>query len=672
VKEQGSEHHAADQSGSSDHQQSILGVSAAPDLGKAVPALLLCGLLLVSTWWDGAYDLRYWGPLAIFAAGMLLAMVVAGAFPLSRSVPLRVAVASIWGLVAFAALSALWSESPAGAWEGAARGVLFAATFTLAVAAGGRGRGRLGSLLAVGVVAIAALALLRMLFEGSDLFLAGRLNIPLGYRNATAALFAFALWPLLGVAARRGIPSGARAGAFAAAVLMLGLAFLTQSRGVALGVVAGGLVSVAIGPDRVRRLWLAIAALVAVAVASGGLLAPFDAFDAGEAVSDSDIRSAAVTLFVLTGASFLVALLGAVLDNGLRAERLQRMRLREVAIAGLIGLAVLGTVAAAVKVGNPVSFADRKVDEFTDLEADTTGEGGVRLGTVGGQRYDLYRIAWGEFLDQPLLGSGEGSYEFAYYRERRTDRNLNNPHSLPLALLAETGLIGAGLFAAWLIATGLAIARAARRAREGERLWIAGLAAAGATLLAQSIVDWLWLLPGLFALAAIALGAAAAGAEPDPLEEGEGASSWSAGLALAAAGLAVAIVAVGLLFLSDVYLRKARVEAAAGSPQAALDSARTAESLDPLSVEPLYLQASALETQGDRPAARAALREALRQEPESFVTLALLGDLETRAGRPGQARLYYRRSLRLNPLDVGLRELSGEVRGGERGDLGGE
>ena len=595
-------------------------------------------------------------------------MVVAGAFPLPRSVPLRVAVASIWGLVAFTALSALWSESPAGAWEGAARSVLFAAAFTLAVAAGGRGRTRLGSLLAVGVVAIAALALLRMLVEGSDLFLAGRLNIPLGYRNATAALFAFALWPLLGVAARRGIPSGARAGAFAAAVLMLGLAFLTQSRGVALGVVAGGLVSVAIGPDRVRRLWLAIAALAAVAVASGGLLAPFDAFDAGEAVSDSDIRSAAVTLLALTGASFLVALLGAVLDNGLRAERLQRMRLREVAIAGLVGLAVLGTVAAAVKVGNPVSFADRKVDEFTDLEADTTGEGGVRLGTVGGQRYDLYRIAWGEFLDQPLLGSGEGSYEFAYYRERRTDRNLNNPHSLPLSLLAETGLIGAGLFAAWLIATGLAIARAARRAREGGRLWIAGLAAAGATLLAQSIVDWLWLLPGLFALAAIALGAATA-AEPDPLEEDEGASLWSAGRALAAAGLAVAIVAVGLLFLSDVYLRKARVEAAAGSPQAALDSARTAESLDPLSVEPLYLQASALETQGDRPGARAALQEALRQEPGSFVTLALLGDLETRAGRPGQARLYYRRSLRLNPLDVGLRELSGEARGGgERGD----
>jgi tetratricopeptide (TPR) repeat protein len=622
-----------------------------------LPALLLTVLLLVSTWWDGAFDLRYWAPLAIFAVGMLLAMVATGAFRLPRSTPLRVAIASIWGFVAFAGLSALWSESPAAAWEGAARSVLFAAAFTLAVAAGRPARSRLGPLLLAGVVAIAALALLRMLVEGSELFLAGRLNLPLGYRNATAALFAFALWPLLGVAARRGVQSGLRAAAFAAAVLMLGLAFVTQSRGVLLGVAAGGLVAVLIGPDRVRRLWLAIAAVAAVAIASGGLLTPFDAFDAGEVVGDSDVRSAALTLLALTGASFLFALLLAVLDNGLRAQLLERMRVRQVATGALVVLVVLAAGATLVKIGNPVSYADEKVDEFTNLEADTTGEGGVRLGTVGGQRYDLYRIAWDQFLDQPLVGSGEGSYEFAYYRERQTDRNLNNPHSLPLSLLSETGLLGAGLFAAWLIATGLAIAGAARRARGWGQLWVAGLAAAGATLLAQSIVDWLWLLPGLFALAALALGVAAA-EEADPVAEAGGIRGGGVVRALVAGALALVIVALTLLFVSDVYLRKARVEAVA-SPQAALDSARTAESLNPLSVNPLYVQASALETQGDRAGARAALREALAQEPGNFVTLALLGDLETRAAELRQARVYYRRALRLNPLDIGLRELSG-------------
>ena len=655
--EQATERQHAEKSEAFKHSPGILGGHGAGDLAAAAPAVLLTVLLLVSAWWDGAFDLRYWAPLALLSTALLLALVVAGAYSPPRSTPLRVSLGAIWSFAAFVALSALWSESPAAAWEGAARTLLFAASFTLALAAGSRRQARagIGSLLLLGIAVSAGVDLVRMLVDGSDLFLAGRLNLPLGYRNGAAALFAFAVWPALGVAARRGTLSALRAGAFAAATLMLGLAFLTQSRGVLLGLVAGGLVSLAIGPDRLRRVWLLIAAAAGVAVASGSLLVPFDAFDSGNGVvGDADVRSAAVALLVLTLCAYLLGLLVSVLDNGLRTDLLRRMRAREVATAALVVLVVAGAAGALVKVGNPVSYADTKLDEFTDLEAATTGSSGTRLGTVGGQRYDLYRIAWGQFLDQPLLGAGEGSYPAAYYEERQTDRNLDNPHSLPLALLSETGLVGAALFLAWLLGAAVAVARAARRASPGERAWIAGLAAAAASVLAQSVVDWFWLLPGLFALAALALGVAAGGDEPE--KPGERPLSLAPRIPVAAL-LAVAIAGTALLFLSDLYVRKARVEAAT-SPRAALDSARTAESLNPLSVTPLYLQASALETQGERRQARAALEEALRQEPSNFVTLALLGDLETRAQRPTRARSYYRRALRLNPLDVGLQELS--------------
>jgi hypothetical protein len=40
------------------------------------------------------------------------------------------------------------------------------------------------------------------------------------------------------------------------------------------------------------------------------------------------------------------------------------------------------------------------------------------------------------------------------------------------------------------------------------------------------------------------------------------------------------------------------------------------------------------------------------------VTLGLLGDLETRAGRRAAARSYYRRALALNPRDAGLQQLA--------------
>jgi tetratricopeptide (TPR) repeat protein len=128
---------------------------------------------------------------------------------------------------------------------------------------------------------------------------------------------------------------------------------------------------------------------------------------------------------------------------------------------------------------------------------------------------------------------------------------------------------------------------------------------------------------------------------------------------LASAALLAAVTSVTLLYLSDLYVREAR-EASGSDPQEQLDSARTAERLNPVSVTPLYLQASALETQGDREGAHDALITALDQEPDNFVTLALLGDLQFRARDYQAAQDYYRRALELNPRDVGLQQLSEE------------
>jgi predicted TPR repeat methyltransferase len=93
-------------------------------------------------------------------------------------------------------------------------------------------------------------------------------------------------------------------------------------------------------------------------------------------------------------------------------------------------------------------------------------------------------------------------------------------------------------------------------------------------------------------------------------------------------------------------------------PRAELSAGRTAAMLDPWSVTPHYLQASALETAGDRPAAYAQLRDALSLEPENSATLGVLGDFEARGGKLAAARAYYRRALALNPLDTGLQQLA--------------
>lgn len=619
----------------------------------AAPLLLAGLLVVVAVWWDGAFDMRYWAPLTLASLALLLALVCAGTLALPGGRALTLALGAIWAFAAYTMLSAAWSQSPDAAWEGAARAIFYAALFTLAVAtpAAGRARAWIGAGLVLGVVATGLISEVRLLAGDTGAFLAGRLNDPIGYRNGTAALFSFAAWPLVGFAARRGYASGLRAAALAAAVLSIGLAFLTQSRGMLIGLACGGVVSLAIGPDRLRRSWLALAVIVAIAAGSGALLAPYHGSGSGiGAATAVDIRHAGVALALLCAGSFLAGLFAFVFDNGLRSPGSAR-GLRTAATAGLVVIVTAVAVAALVKAGNPVSYAEDKWDEFAAVETST--ESGTRLGTVSGPRYDIWRVAVEQFGDAPVAGAGEGSFRFAYYQERRTDRNLADTHSLPLRLLAETGLIGTALFALWLVALAVAIAGRARLAGPGERTAAAGLAAAGAVIVAQSAVDWLWLIPALFGLAVLALGLAATSEDDVELS-----LPWGlAPRALAGLALLAAIFSVGALFLSGVYIRKAR-EQARTSPAASLASARTAGRLDPVSVTPLYLQAAALESQGRRDAARAELLDALDLEEDNFVTLGLLGDLEVRAGNAAGARGYYRRALALNPLDTGLQKLS--------------
>jgi tetratricopeptide (TPR) repeat protein len=622
---------------------------------RALPAALLGLLLVVSSWWDSAFDLRYWAPLTILALGLLLAQLLTASLSIPRRGPLAIATAGIWCFAGFVLLTAAWSQSPAAAWEEAARSVFYAAVWTLAVsAAADHGwRKRLGAGLVIGVSVVALVTLIGLVADAHGFFLAGRLDSPVGYRNGTAAFFAFAAWPLIGFAARRGGGSGARAGAFAAATLGLSLAFLTQSRGVLIGLALGGVVSLVIGPDRLRRAWLAVGAVGAVAVFSGPLLTPYDAFINNNAVvTSSDFGSAATAVLFLTTASFVLGLFVFVFDNGLRSPSLDR-GIRLVASVGLVVLACGAGVVGLAKVGDPIDYANTKLDEFKEVEPAATGS--TRLGSVGGQRSDLWRVAWDQFKERPLAGAGAGSYQFAYFRDRETDRNLSDAHSLPLRLLADTGLIGTALFAVWLIAAAVGVAQRARERIDEDRVWIAGLAAAATTVLAQCLTDWLWLLPGLVGLSFLALGFAAGGDENR--EQKVPGSAWSPGRLAFGGLLAAATISVIFLFFGDLYVRKARVEAYR-SPGAELSAAKTATFFNPVSVTPLYLQASALESEGERGEAKRKLEDALALEPNNFVIFGLLGDLEVRAANQAAARNYYRKALALNPIDIGLRKLS--------------
>lgn len=622
---------------------------------SAAAAGPLAGLalaLVFAAWWEGAFGVRHWGLLALFAFSLCAGLVLTRRPPTVRR-DLRLALASVWALAVWTLVSMLWSTSPSGAWEEAARTALYAAIAMAALVSpiGPRNAARVGWVAIAGIVSLGVLALAALVVDPDGWFIAGRLERPIGHASGTAALFGMALWPLVAVAAAPRVRSANRGLALGAAALVGSLAFLSQSRGVLSGLAAGAVVALAAGPDRVRRAWLAIVISGAIAAASSWLLAPYDAFrDPGGEVTATDVRTAAIAAGAVVVISVAAGLVAGLLDRGSGSARLRQPAAR----AGLALVALALVAAAAIQVGNPITFASDRIDEFRELREPSATHAGTRLESLRGQRYDLWRIALEEFRAHPLGGVGAGAYSVGYYEKRRTERNTSDPHGVPFRTLAETGIVGAALLALFLGALIAAAVRQWRSASVEARRAASALGAGGVVVLAHSFTEWLWLLPAVMGLGILLLGLAVvvlSGATPPDSR------LTTAERVAYVAVLIVVSISTSLQYLSDVRVRSAR-EQAALSPARQLSEARSAADLNPWSVTPVYLQASAHESLGRRSEARADLLEALDLEPENFVTYALLGDLETRAGRRRLARQYYRRALALNPRDTGLQRLA--------------
>ena len=636
------------------------GYARRPRRGRGVPTSVAAGgplvglalALVFAAWWEGAFAVRHWGLLALFASSLCVGLLLTRrAQPVRRD--LRVALASVWALAVWTLVSMQWSASPSGAWAEAARTALYAAIAMAVLVSpiGPRTAARVGWVAIAGIVGLAVLTLAALLLDPDSWFIAGRLERPIGHASGTAALFGMALWPLIAVAAEPRVRSAHRGLALGGAALVGSLAFLSQSRGVLSGLAAGAVVALAAGPDRVRRAWLAIVVAGAIAAASSWLLAPYDAFrEPGGDVTAADVRTAAIAAGAVVVISMAVGLVIGLLDRRSGSARLPRLAAR----AGLALVALIVVAAAAIQVGNPIRFAGDRIDEFRELREPSATHAGTRLESLRGQRYDLWRIAVDEFRAHPLRGVGAGAYSVGYYEKRRTERNTSDPHGLPFRILAETGIVGGALLALFLGALIAAAVGQWRSASVEARRAAGALGAGGVVVLAHSFTEWLWLLPAVMGLGILLIGLAVValtGATPPDSR------LTTAERVAYVAVLIVVSVSISLQYLSDVRMRSAR-EQAAVSPARQLSEARAAADLNPWSVTPVYLQASAQESLGRRSEARADLLEAVDLEPENFVTYALLGDLERRAGRHRVAQRYYRRALALNPRDTGLQRLA--------------
>jgi hypothetical protein len=455
----------------------------------------------------------------------------------------------------------------------------------------------------------------------------GRLVWPTGYFNGSAALFTITALVAIALASRRGLRALARGGLLAIACGSLQLAVLGQSRGWLFTLPLIAIAAIAVVADRLR-VALAAGLVVAGTLASlSAMLGIFRSLEGGSHVSFAHATERAGRIGLVVCAAVFVA--GALISVAERRVRVPAMTQRGRRLLGaLLAAFALGSgLAAGIAAthGHPLRVLKRQWQGFTHQSGAAPGTS--HFTTVGSGRYDFWRLSWQAALAHPVGGLGQDNFADYYVRPRRTGEEPRWTHSLEFRLLAHTGFVGLGLFAAFLAA---AIAAALRGRRHPDPMT---RAIAGASLLPfvgwliHGSVDWFWEMPALTgpALAFLAV-AGALGVErhaqgrPSP----DGRRLRSAGLA-AAGGLAViaAVLSLGFPYLSVRQVSRASDEAAK-HPAAALRHLESAATLNPLSAIPGRLAGTIALQNGQFAEAERRFRQSLSREPGGW--FAWLGD----------------------------------------------
>jgi len=618
---------------------------------------------------DGGYPPTLWSPGALALVG-LLALLVATSPQLLWTLPRTglAALALFGGFTLWSALSIAWAGDRGEAWDSANRALLYLAVYGIFLL--WPWRARHGAILlgayALGVAGIAAATFVSAL--GSDdpgsFFIGGRYSQPVGYINADCALFLSGVWPAVFLASRRETPWWLRGLFLASAGFLLEQAMLPQSRGSLFVFPVVVVLYVALVPGRTRSL-LALAPVCAAAYLVRGSL--LDVYTAARGESLPAALDALVE--PLLGSAVALFALGTVYGLVDRYAPLP-------ADVARLGAWIVGTVTALVAViaavvllavyGNPVTRAQDAWDEFTAGQRfeESSSYFGANLGS---NRYDFWRVAMGEFRDSPVAGSGAGNFAAAYLRERESPEEPLYPHSLPVMVLSQTGVVGGLLFGGFLVA---ALAAAwvgrARRSPFGNAVAAAAVVTFAYWALHGSL-DWFWEFPGLAGPALAWLGLAG-GLERPAATPANRPAEWTRARMTAAAGYTLALVAA-VVSLTLPWLAAREVERAADtwrtSPEDAYAILDRARMLNPLSDRPDLVAGAIAMRLEDYDRAEDAFARALDRHEESWYAELELAIVAALAGRRDEALTRLDRADELNPLEETVDIVRDGVVGGE-------
>jgi tetratricopeptide (TPR) repeat protein len=625
--------------------------AAVPDLsavGVGVAAAVGMGALAAA---DGGYFPPAWGWTALVGFWIAVAWLLLGWAQLRPGALGAAFLGAFAGLAGWTWLSLLWSDNTVQtalegfrvlAYLGAAAALVLVVRRETAPAL------IRGVLAAITLVSLYGLAT-RLFPDRLGIFdpIAGyRLSEPLGYWNGLAIFAAMGALLALGLVAR---DSSLLMGCFAAAAfpVLLCTMLFTFSRGgwIALGL--GFLAAFILDP---RRLHLVVATVVVGIPTAFALWTAFSAEALTEiesplsAAVDQGRAVALILVICATLAAVGVAAL-AVAERRIRPARSVRL-----AFATMLALVALGAGGAVlVNFGGPVGLVRDAYDAFRVPRVEAQELEQRLFSFSGSYRPELWEAAWDQYRDNPVLGSGPGTYEEYWNRNRSFSHFVTDAHSLYLEMLAELGVVGLFLL---LVALGAPAVAAVGARREPLAV---GAIGAYAAYLVHAGIDWDWELTGV-SVTALACGVALLLLRPPrsmPRVPGSSVRIAGAAFAVALAGVAF----VGLVGASANSSSEAALESSPPDYAEAKDEARKAERWAPWSSEGWQRLGDAQLVAGELASARESFRKAIAKEPTDWELWFRLA--EASSGR--EQRRALAEALRLNPRSPELADFREEL-----------
>src|ERR687894_233680 len=346
-----------------------------------------------------------------------------------------------------------------------------------------------------------------------------RIGSTVEYPNTAAVVLGMGI--VLGLGRMTQLKNPVARGLYAALILVFGvILYATFSRGGMLALAAGFTVLVAVSGRRLQmfvNLLLVSGPLLWLVWSVQGLETFFGSVS-DESLAAADGSAFQTDLVTAILVAFVLQLAYAFLVRRYElAPALQRALGIAAVVAVLAGVGYVGFVVLGEQRGS-----DEVLGAFTRKVEDTEDVRGRLTSLSSNSRATYWRVAWDEWKERPLTGTGAGTFSYTWLENRPGFGGVRQGHNVFLEQGTETGVV------AFLALSGFAVlltgyaAWAALRATGERKVLLAGLTGAVVVYLTSSALEWHWYIPAstiyFFVLAGVTVRLAARTDQSSPDE----------------------------------------------------------------------------------------------------------------------------------------------------------